>query len=132
MYALGFTINTFTLLAMILAIGLVVDDAIVMLENIFRHNHELGKKPIQAALDASKEIGFAVVAMTITLASVFLPIGFINGFLSKLFIEFAWTLAFCVLFSGFVALTLTPMMSSRIVNMDETKKYVYYSYLTTS
>lgn len=122
MYALGFTINTFTLLAMILAIGLVVDDAIVMLENIFRHNHELGKKPIQAALDASKEIGFAVVAMTITLASVFLPIGFIDGFLGKLFIEFAWTLAFCVLFSGFVALTLTPMMSSRMVNMDETKK----------
>ena len=78
MYALGFTINTFTLLAMILAIGLVVDDAIVMLENIFRHNHELRKKPIQAALDGSKEIGFAVVAMTITLTSVFLPIGFIK------------------------------------------------------
>ena len=122
MYAFGFSINTFTLLAMVLAIGLVVDDAIVMLENIFRHNHELGKKPIQAALDASKEIGFAVVAMTITLASVFLPIGFIDGFLGKLFIEFAWTLAFCVLFSGFVALTLTPMMTSRMVNMDETKK----------
>jgi HAE1 family hydrophobic/amphiphilic exporter-1 len=85
MYMLGFTINTFTLLAMILAIGLVVDDAIVMLENIFRHNHELGKKPIQAAFDGSKEIGFAVVAMTITLASVFLPIGFIDGFLGKLF-----------------------------------------------
>ncbi|GAB4162764.1 MAG: efflux RND transporter permease subunit [Rickettsiaceae bacterium] len=116
MYMLGFSVNTFTLLAMILAIGLVVDDAIVMLENIFRHNHELGKKPIQAALDASKEIGFAVVAMTITLASVFLPIGFIDGFLGKLFIEFAWTLAFCVLFSGFVALTLTPMMSSRMIN----------------
>lgn len=122
MYALNFSINTFTLLAMVLAIGLVVDDAIVMLENIFRHNHELGKKPIKAAIDASKEIGFAVVAMTITLASVFLPIGFIDGFLGKLFIEFAWTLAFCVLFSGFVALTLTPMMTSRMVNMDETKK----------
>lgn len=122
MYALGFSINTFTLLAMILAIGLVVDDAIVMLENIFRHNHDLGKKPIQAALDASKEIGFAIVAMTITLASVFLPIGFIDGFLGKLFIEFAWTLAFCVLFSGFVALTLTPMMTSRMISPGEAKK----------
>ncbi len=131
MYMLGFTINTFTLLAMILAIGLVVDDAIVMLENIFRHNHELGKPPMQAAFDASKEIGFAVVAMTVTLASVFLPIGFIDGFLGKLFIEFAWTLAFCVLFSGFVALTLTPMMSSRMIKTNSSKpwflqKFDYY------
>jgi HAE1 family hydrophobic/amphiphilic exporter-1 len=122
MYFLGFSINTFTLLAMILAIGLVVDDAIVMLENIFRHSHELGKTPMQAAFDASSEIGFAVVAMTITLASVFLPIGFIDGFLGKLFIEFAWTLAFCVLFSGFVALTLTPMMTSRMISKSEAPK----------
>lgn len=122
MYFLGFSINTFTLLAMILAIGLVVDDAIVMLENIFRHSHELGKTPIQAAYDASSEIGFAVIAMTITLASVFLPIGFIEGFLGKLFIEFAWTLAFCVLFSGFVALTLTPMMTSRMITRSESPK----------
>lgn len=122
MYMFGFSINTFTLLAMILAIGLVVDDAIVMLENIFRHNHELGKPPLQAAFDASKEIGFAIIAMTITLASVFLPIGFIEGFLGKLFIEFAWTLAFCVLFSGFVALTLTPMMTSRMIKKHETPK----------
>ena len=121
MYMMGFTINTFTLLAMILAIGLVVDDAIVMLENIFRHTHELGKKPMQAAFDASKEISFAVIAMTITLASVFLPIGFISGFLGKLFIEFAWTLAFCVLFSGFVALTLTPMMSARMIRVNDNK-----------
>ena len=122
MYFLGFSINTFTLLAMILAIGLVVDDAIVMLENIFRHSHELGKTPMQAAYDASSEIGFAVIAMTITLVSVFLPIGFIEGFLGKLFIEFAWTLAFCVLFSGFVALTLTPMMTSRMISKSETPK----------
>ncbi len=122
MYLLGFTINTFTLLAMILAIGLVVDDAIVMLENIFRHNHELGKQPMQAAFDASKEIGFAIVAMTITLASVFLPIGLIEGFLGKLFVEFAWTLAFCVLFSGFVALTLTPMMTSRMIRSKDALK----------
>ncbi len=122
MYMFNFTINTFTLLAMILAIGLVVDDAIVMLENIFRHVHELGKKPMQAAIDASNEIGFAIIAMTITLASVFLPIGFIEGFLGKLFIEFAWTLAFCVLFSGFIALTLTPMMSARMINARQESK----------
>jgi HAE1 family hydrophobic/amphiphilic exporter-1 len=122
MYGFGFSINTFTLLAMILAIGLVVDDAIVMLENIFRHNHELGKTPIKAAFDASREIGFAIIAMTITLSSVFLPIGFLDGFLGKLFIEFAWTLAFCVLFSGFVALTLTPMMTSRMIGNVSTAK----------
>ena len=133
MYLLGFSINTFTLLAMILAIGLVVDDAIVMLENIFRHNHELGKIPMQAAFDASKEIGFAIVAMTITLASVFLPIGLIDGFLGKLFVEFAWTLAFCVLFSGFVALTLTPMMTSRMIKSKATPKprflQIFYYFL---
>ncbi|WP_341762324.1 efflux RND transporter permease subunit [Candidatus Tisiphia endosymbiont of Melanophora roralis] len=117
MYYLGFSINIFTLLAMILAIGLVVDDAIVMLENIFRYN-EMGHSPIEAAFLASKEIGFAIVAMTITLVSVFLPIGFIDGFIGKLFIEFAWTLAFCVLFSGFVAITLTPMMASRMINKN--------------
>jgi len=122
MYFLGFSINTFTLLAMILAIGLVVDDAIVVLENIFRHHHEFKKTPAIAALDASKEIGFAIIAMTITLASVFLPIGFIEGFLGKLFIEFAWTLAFCVLFSGFVALTLTPMLTSRVIKEKEDVK----------
>ncbi len=122
MYLCNFSINNFTLLAMILAIGLVVDDAIVMLENIFRHAHELGKSALQAAYDGSKEIAFAVVAMTITLAAVFMPVGFIEGFLGKLFIEFAWTLAFCVLFSGFVALTLSPMMSSRMVEISNSPK----------
>ncbi|CAA14637.1 efflux RND transporter permease subunit [Rickettsia prowazekii] len=119
MYAFGFSINVFTLLAMILAIGLVVDDAIVMLENIFRYN-EMGYKPMEAAMLASKEIGFAIITMTITLAAVFVPIGFIEGFIGKLFIEFAWTLAFCVLFSGFVAVTLTPMMSSHMVTKHNT------------
>lgn len=79
MYAMGFSINIFTLLAMTLAIGLVVDDAIVMLKNIFRYN-EMGHKPMEATLLASKEIGFAIIAMTITLAAVFLPVGFIDGF----------------------------------------------------
>ncbi|WP_341749138.1 efflux RND transporter permease subunit [Candidatus Tisiphia endosymbiont of Sialis lutaria] len=118
MYYLGFSINIFTLLAMILAIGLVVDDAIVMLENIFRYN-EMGHSAMESATLASKEIGFAIIAMTITLASVFLPIGFIDGFMGKLFIEFAWTLAFCVLVSGFVALTLTPMMASRMIGKND-------------
>ncbi len=122
MYFCGFSINIFTLLAMILAIGLVVDDAIVMLENIVRHKNEFGKTSMQAAYDGANEIGFAVIAMTITLASVFLPVGLIEGFLGKLFIEFAWTLAFCVLFSGFVALTLTPMMTSRMIGDVEHKK----------
>jgi len=146
MYAFGFSINIFTLLAMILAIGLVVDDAIVMLENIFRYN-EMGHKPMEAAILASKEIGFAIIAMTITLAAVFLPVGFIDGFIGKLFIEFAWTLAFSVLFSGFVALTLTPMMSSRMITQHNAPtfkflikfndilqlvqdKYIYYLNLT--
>ncbi|MCC8416325.1 MAG: efflux RND transporter permease subunit [Rickettsia endosymbiont of Gnoriste bilineata] len=118
MYYLGFSINIFTLLAMILAIGLVVDDAIVMLENIFKYN-EMGHSAMESAILASKEIGFAIIAMTITLASVFLPIGFIDGDMGKLFIEFAWTLAFCVLVSGFVALTLTPMMASRMIGKND-------------
>jgi len=118
MYFLGFSINTFTLLAMILSIGLIVDDAIVMLENIFRY-HELGHNRMESAILASKEISFAIVSMTITLVAVFLPIGLIEGFIGKLFIEFAWTLAICVLFSGFVALTLTPMMASRMIDHDK-------------
>lgn len=116
-YALGFSINTFTLLAMILSIGLVVDDAIVVLENIFRYS-EKGDKAKEAALNGSKEIGFAIITMTITLAAVFLPIGFVEGFLGKLFIEFAWTLAFCVIVSGFVSLTLTPMMASMVIDFQ--------------
>ncbi|MEO9334285.1 efflux RND transporter permease subunit [Ectopseudomonas guguanensis] len=109
MSLMGFTINTLTLLAMVLAIGLVVDDAIVMLENIHRHI-EAGMKPVQAAFKGSREIAFAVIAMTLTLAAVFAPIGFMQGTTGKLFTEFAWTLAGSVLVSGFVALTLTPMM----------------------
>jgi len=118
MYFLGFSINTFTLLAMILAIGLVVDDAIVMLENIFRHHQENGSSGQEAAITGSHEIGFTILAMTITLAAVFLPVGFDSGFLGKIFIEFAWTLAFCVLVSGFVALTLTPMMAARMIRSN--------------
>jgi len=111
MYMFGFSINTLTLLAMVLAIGLVVDDAIVVLENIYRHIEE-GMPRRQAALQGSKEIGFAVVAMTLTLVTVYAPLAFATGRTGKLFIEFALTLAGAVLVSGFVALTLTPMMCS--------------------
>ncbi|MBX3619993.1 MAG: efflux RND transporter permease subunit [Rhizobacter sp.] len=113
----GFTINTLTLLALVLAIGLVVDDAIVVLENIFRHIEE-GLSPFQAALKGAKEIGFAVVAMTMTLAAVFAPLAFTPGRTGRLFTEFALTLAGAVVVSGFVALTLTPMMCSKLLRHE--------------
>ncbi len=110
----GFTINTLTLLALVLAIGLVVDDAIVVLENIYRHI-EAGMAPFPAALKGAQEISFAVVAMTLTLAAVFAPLAFTPGRTGRLFGEFAMTLAGAVLVSGFVALTLTPMMCSKLL-----------------
>jgi multidrug efflux pump len=113
----GFTINTLTLLALVLAIGLVVDDAIVVLENIFRHIEE-GMEPFQAALRGAREIGFAVVAMTLTLAAVYAPLVFTPGRTGRLFVEFALTLAGAVLVSGFVALTLTPMMCSQLLKHE--------------
>lgn len=112
--ALGFSINILTLLGVILAIGLVVDDAIVVLENIHRHIEE-GMTPFKAALQGTREIAFAVVAMTITLVSVFTPLAFASGNVGKLFTEFALTVAAAVLVSGFVALTLTPMMCSKLL-----------------
>jgi multidrug efflux pump len=110
----GFTINTLTLLALVLAIGLVVDDAIVVLENIYRHIEE-GLEPFQAALKGIREISFAVIAMTLTLAAVFAPLAFTPGRTGRLFGEFALTLAGAVIVSGFVALTLTPMMCSQLL-----------------
>lgn len=117
-FAFGFSINALTLLAMVVAIGLVVDDAIIMLENIHRHM-EHGAKRRDAALMGSKEIGFAIVAMTLTLVAVFAPVAFTPGRTGKLFTEFALTLAGTVLISGFVALTLTPMMCSKMLRMNE-------------
>lgn len=121
MYLLGYSINTLTLLAFVLAIGLVVDDAIVMLENIHRHIEE-GLSPIKAAFIGSKEIGFAIIAMTITLAAVFLPLTFTQGRIGKLFVEFAVTLSVTVLISGFTALTLSPMMCSRLLLSHRAEK----------
>src|SRR5690606_26668184 len=123
MHLFGFSINTLTLLALILAIGLVVDDAIVMLENIYR-NVEEGLPPVEAALKGSKELGFAIVAMTLTLAAVYVPIGFMTGKTGRLFTEFAWALAGAVLISGFVALTLSPMMSSKLLRRGHTSNRV--------
>ncbi|HKO68316.1 MAG TPA: efflux RND transporter permease subunit [Burkholderiaceae bacterium] len=118
MYAFGFTINTLTLLAMVLAIGLVVDDAIVVLENIYR-NVESGMDRVSAAVKGIKEIGFAVVAMTLTLTAVYAPLAFATGRTGRLFIEFALALAGAVLVSGFVALTLSPMMCSKILKHED-------------
>ncbi|MGS5086956.1 efflux RND transporter permease subunit [Hydrogenophaga sp. A37] len=110
----GFSINTLTLLALVLAIGLVVDDSIVVLENIYRHIEE-GMKPFDAAIKGAREIGFAVVAMTLTLAAVYAPLAFTPGRTGRLFAEFALALAGAVVVSGFVALTLSPMLSSRLL-----------------
>jgi multidrug efflux pump len=110
----GFTINTLTLLALVLAIGLVVDDAIVVLENIYRHIEE-GLDPFSAAIKGVREISFAVIAMTMTLAAVFAPLAFTPGRTGKLFGEFALALAGAVIVSGFVALTLAPMLSSKLL-----------------
>lgn len=110
----GFSINTLTLLALVLAIGLVVDDSIVVLENIYRHIEE-GFKPFDAAIKGAREIGFAVVAMTLTLAAVYAPLAFTPGRTGRLFAEFALALAGAVVVSGFVALTLSPMMCSKLL-----------------
>jgi len=114
MYQLGYTLDNLSLMALTLSVGFVVDDAIVVLENIVRHM-EGGKSPLQAALDGSREIGFTIVSMTLSLVAVFLPFLFMGGILGRLFREFAVTIAVAVLVSGFVSLTLTPMMSARFL-----------------
>ncbi|MDR2014345.1 MAG: efflux RND transporter permease subunit [Azoarcus sp.] len=126
MLVFGFTVNTLTLLALVLAIGLVVDDAIVMLENIFRHIED-GMPTLEAAFKGAREIGFAIVAMTITLAAVYAPVAFMTGRTGKLFAEFALTLSGAVLVSGFVALTLSPMMCSRLLRHESKHGALYES-----
>ncbi len=115
MYFLGFTINILTLLAFVLAIGLVVDDGIVMLENIYRHI-EMGKPRLRAAWDGAREVGFAIIATTAALVAVFLPLAFLTGSVGRLFNEFGVSLAVAVIISSFVALTLTPMLCSRFLS----------------
>src|SRR6201985_1161679 len=122
MLMMGFSINLLTLLAMVLAIGLVVDDAIVVVENIHRHLEE-GKPPVQAAMQGAREIVGPVISMTITLAAVYAPIGFLGGLTGALFREFAFTLAGSVIVSGVIALTLSPMMCSVFLKSAEEGRF---------
>lgn len=117
MLAMGFSLNLLTLLALVLAIGMVVDDAIVVVENIYRHIEE-GMSPYDAAIVGTREIAMPVISMSLTLAAVFAPIGFMGGLTGNLFREFAFTLAAAVILSGVIALTLSPMMCSKILNKD--------------
>jgi multidrug efflux pump len=121
MLAFGFTINLLTLLAIVLSVGLVVDDAIVMVENVERHLH-LGKSPFQAAIQAARELVGPIIAMTITLAAVYAPVGIQGGLTGALFREFAFTLAGAVIVSGVVALTLSPMMGAKLLRAGDTER----------
>ncbi len=122
MYLLGFSLNNLSLMALTLSVGFVVDDAIVMLENIVRHM-EKGEKPLQAAFRGSKEIGFTIISMTISLAAVFIPVLFMGGIVGRLFHEFAVTIGVAILISGFVSLSLTPMLCSRFLKPEGARKH---------
>ena len=122
MALLNFSIDNLSLMALTLAVGFLVDDAIVMLENIYRHL-EMGKPPMQAALDGAREIGYTILSMTLSLASVFIPLMFMGGIIGRLFREFAITIMVAVLVSGFVSLTLTPMLCSRLLKAHGTVKH---------
>src|SRR4026209_3010264 len=113
-YVLGYSIDNLSMMALTLAVGFVVDDAIVMLENVVRHL-EMGKSPLQAALDGSSEIGFTIVSMTLSLAAVFILVLFLPGIRGRLFREFAVTICVAILISGFVSLTLTPLLCSKFL-----------------
>jgi hydrophobic/amphiphilic exporter-1 (mainly G- bacteria), HAE1 family len=124
MYVLNFSMNNISMMALILSVGFVVDDAIVMLENIVRHI-EHGEKPLVAALRGSKEIGFTIVSMTLSLAAVFIPILFMSGILGRLFREFAITICAAILISGIVSVTLTPMLCSRFLRETSPQRHGY-------
>lgn len=125
MFWLGYTINNFTLLALTIAIGIVVDDAIIVLENAYRHQEEFGKSPEQAARDGTSEIGFAVIATTASLIAVFVPLAFLEGNTGRLFNEFGLALAGSVFLSGVVALTLTPMLCAKILRVPTSHGRAY-------
>ena len=127
MYVLNYSLDNLSLMALTLAVGFVVDDAIVMLENIVRHM-EMGKKPLQAALDGAAEIGFTILSMTLSLTAVFIPLLFMGGIVGRLFREFAVTIAVAILVSGFVSLTLTPMLAARFLserNVHGTHNFIF-------
>ncbi len=122
MYALGYSMDNLSLMALTLSVGFVVDDAIVVLENIVRHL-EMGEKPFEAALNGTKEIGFTILSMTISLAAVFIPLLFMGGIIGRLFREFAVTIAVAILVSGFVSLTLTPMLCARYLRAHKDERH---------
>jgi HAE1 family hydrophobic/amphiphilic exporter-1 len=129
MYLLGYSLNNLSLMALTLSVGFVVDDAIVMLENIVRHM-EMGKTRMEAAFAASREIGFTIVSMTISLVAVFIPVLFLGGIVGRLLHEFAVTIVVAILISGFVSLTMTPMLGSRFLKADhETRHGAVYHFL---
>ncbi|HUA20447.1 MAG TPA: efflux RND transporter permease subunit [Bryobacteraceae bacterium] len=129
MYLLHYSLDNLSMMALILSVGFVVDDAIVMLENIFRHM-EMGEKPLSAALSGSREIGFTIVSMTLSLAAVFIPVLFLGGILGRLFREFSVTICVAILISGVVSVTLTPMLCSRFLRSPEEQKRSWF-YRTT-
>jgi HAE1 family hydrophobic/amphiphilic exporter-1 len=129
MYLLHYSLDNLSMMALILSVGFVVDDAIVMLENIFRHM-EMGEKPLHAALEGSGEIGFTIVSMTLSLAAVFIPVLFMGGILGRLFREFSVTICVAILISGVVSVTLTPMLCSRFLRSPELQKRTWF-YRTT-
>ena len=122
MYLLGYSLDNLSLMALTLSVGFVVDDAIVMLENIVRHL-EMGKRPLQAALEGAREIGFTIVSMTLSLTAVFIPVLFMGGIIGRLFHEFAVTIGIAILVSGFVSLTLTPMLCSRFLRPPSEERH---------
>ena len=122
MYLLGYSLDNLSLMALTLSVGFVVDDAIVMLENIVRHM-EMGKSPLRAAIDGSGEIGFTILSMTLSLAAVFIPLLFMGGIIGRLLHEFAVVIGVSILVSGFVSLTLTPMLCSRFLKHSAKEKH---------
>src|SRR5262249_2387240 len=128
MYLLGYSLNNLSLMALTLSVGFVVDDAIVMLENIVRYM-EMGKPRYEAAILASKEIGFTILSMTISLTAVFIPVLFMGGMVGRLLHEFSLTIAIAILISGFVSLTFTPMLGSRLLPPHSDKHGALYRIL---
>src|SRR5213082_3354441 len=125
MELLGFSLDNLSMMALILSIGFVVDDAIVMLENIVRHL-EMGERPLMAALKGSREIGFTILSMTLSLAAVFIPVLFMGGVLGRLFKEFAVTICVAILISGVVSVTLTPMLCSRFLKEIKHQEHSWF------
>src|SRR5206468_3703878 len=129
MYILGHSLDNLSLMALTLAASFVVDDAIVTLENIVRHL-EMGKPPLEAAIEGASEVGFTILSMTISLTAVFIPLLFLSGIIGRLFREFAVTIAVSILVSGIVSLTFTPMLSSRFLRPESSQKHGRFYQIT--